>query len=231
MTVRMGPGAFGHLLRRCRVARGLTQEALAERAGLSVRAISDLERGINRTPHKDTFQLLAGALQLSGPDRAALAAATRWQSECSFNLLHGRPCSRRGLSPPLIGRQRELALLGRHLAGEGPPLLLLEGEPGVGKSRLLREVAQGALGYGLRILEGGCHRSGHAPYAPVLDALTTYMRAQPSEQLRADLRDCSWLAHLMPELVDQHMVSAPAVSVPAEQARRLMYEAVARFLA
>lgn len=38
---------FGNLLRRARRSAGLTQEALAERAGLSARAISDLERGVN----------------------------------------------------------------------------------------------------------------------------------------------------------------------------------------
>ena len=54
---------FGDLLRRYRVARGLTQEALAERAGLSVRTVSDLERGVNLTPRADTLPLLAAALE------------------------------------------------------------------------------------------------------------------------------------------------------------------------
>ena len=56
MPTLPGPTAFGSLLKRLRVAAGLTQEALAERAGLSVRAISDLERGVNRAPHDDTLQ-------------------------------------------------------------------------------------------------------------------------------------------------------------------------------
>jgi class 3 adenylate cyclase/sugar lactone lactonase YvrE len=55
----------------------LTQEELAEQAGLSVRGISDLERGVKHRPHKDTVQLLADALQLSGEDRNAFAAAAR----------------------------------------------------------------------------------------------------------------------------------------------------------
>src|SRR5215211_4452977 len=71
-----GPASsFGDVLRRVRIAAGLTQEALAERAGLSVRGISDLERGVNRTPRKDTVALLAEALQPAGDDRAAFAAA------------------------------------------------------------------------------------------------------------------------------------------------------------
>jgi tetratricopeptide (TPR) repeat protein/transcriptional regulator with XRE-family HTH domain len=68
---------FGGLLRRLRDEAGLTQDELAEAAAVSQRAISDLERGVNRTARKDTALLLAGALGLSGPQRAAFAAAAR----------------------------------------------------------------------------------------------------------------------------------------------------------
>src|SRR5215472_10010416 len=70
--------SFGALLKRERLARGLTQEALAEHAGLSTRAISDLERGVNRAPRKETLRLLADALQLAPDERARLEAAYRW---------------------------------------------------------------------------------------------------------------------------------------------------------
>ncbi len=65
-------------------AARLTQEALAERAGLSVRAISDLERGVNRTPHDDTLQLLVEALSLHPADRAVLLAATQQPSAARY---------------------------------------------------------------------------------------------------------------------------------------------------
>ncbi|MGH3182487.1 MAG: adenylate/guanylate cyclase domain-containing protein, partial [Streptosporangiaceae bacterium] len=65
------------LLRQHRAAAGLTQDELAERAGMSARAISDLERGINRTARKDTAILLAGALGLDGPARELFTAAAR----------------------------------------------------------------------------------------------------------------------------------------------------------
>ncbi len=48
--------SFGILLKRYRMAAGLTQEALAARAGLSARTIADLERGINRLPRHDTLR-------------------------------------------------------------------------------------------------------------------------------------------------------------------------------
>ena len=65
------------LLRQLRAEAGLTQEELAEAAGLSPRSVSDLERGINRTARKDTAVLLAGALGLAEPARSLFVAAAR----------------------------------------------------------------------------------------------------------------------------------------------------------
>jgi transcriptional regulator with XRE-family HTH domain len=63
---------FGDVLRRYRVAAGLTQEELAERAQVSPRAISDLERGVRNRPWRDTIQLLT-ALKLESADQAQLS--------------------------------------------------------------------------------------------------------------------------------------------------------------
>src|SRR5438477_8135863 len=106
---------FGDLLRRYRTARGLTQEALAERAGISVRTVSDLERGVNRTPRKDTLPLLAAALELPAQERRRLEAATRRLDGPPLFL----PAAPSTAVPPFVGRACELALLERHLAGEG----------------------------------------------------------------------------------------------------------------
>src|SRR6266581_3072338 len=69
--------SFGGLLRQLRAQARLTQEELAEGAKLSLRSVSDLERGINRTARKDTAELLAGALGLTGPTRELFVAAAR----------------------------------------------------------------------------------------------------------------------------------------------------------
>src|SRR5580704_3210079 len=69
--------SFAGLLRRLRGGAKLTQEELAAAAGVSPRSVSNLERGINRTAHKDTAVLLAGALGLTGPTAELFVAAAR----------------------------------------------------------------------------------------------------------------------------------------------------------
>src|SRR6187397_919026 len=69
--------AFGAALRRLRLAAGLTQERLAERAGVSAKAIIALENDPARTPRLETVTRLADALGLDRDDRAHLLAAAR----------------------------------------------------------------------------------------------------------------------------------------------------------
>src|ERR1051326_1377364 len=75
--MKHGPGLFGMLLSQYRAAAGLSQEELAERAGLSRRGISDLERGERRLPHVATVRQLADALKLDDSQRAALLESSR----------------------------------------------------------------------------------------------------------------------------------------------------------
>lgn len=69
------PASFGALLKRFRLTAGLSQEELAERAGLSPRGVSDLERGARTQPRPGTVRLLADALDLTDADHAAFFAA------------------------------------------------------------------------------------------------------------------------------------------------------------
>src|SRR5262245_25136645 len=104
------PLSFGTLLKRERLARGLTQDTLAERAGLSTRAISNLERGVNQAPRKETLRLLADALQLSPAECAWLEAAShgsRMSPVVPAVPEHWRSSDTARV--PLAGRARELA--------------------------------------------------------------------------------------------------------------------------
>jgi class 3 adenylate cyclase/tetratricopeptide (TPR) repeat protein len=134
--------------------------------------------------------------------------------------------------PPLIGRSAELDWLDRYLAGEEPPLFMLAGEPGIGKTRLLQEGAARAASRGWTVLSGGCHRrSGQEPYAPWPDTLSRFLTERAVTQQRVDLQGCAWLVRLLPELADLAVVPLPNWAVGGEQERRLMFQAAERYLA
>ena len=133
--------AFGAWLRRHRMAAGLTQEELAERSGLSVRAISDMERGRTSRPRRDTLRQITDALELSNAEREALAnAARRYASEAQ-----GRPplAQLPADLADFTGRREQVELLTGLLsgAGDGGPgravvVSAIAGAGGMGKTAL-----------------------------------------------------------------------------------------------
>ena len=143
-----GSSDFGALLRRYRLAAGLSQEALAERARMSSDGVSALERGHRRTPQRETLALLAGALALSDRERQefelAAARPSTPRREASAAVTVGPwPGAERPLLPlaltRFVGRLSELqeitALVREHR------LVTLTGSGGVGKTQTALQVA------------------------------------------------------------------------------------------
>ena len=134
---------FGDLLRRHRIAAGLTQEALAERAGLSTRGISDLERGARELPRKDTLRLLLQALDLAPADRAALVAAARHLPATAARGAHSDRLSGLPVAlTPLIGRETDVVSVAALLNEPAVRLVTLTGPGGTGKTRLALAIAE-----------------------------------------------------------------------------------------
>ncbi len=138
--------AFGALLRARRLAAGFTQDQLAERARISVQAVSALERGARHAPRGDTLALLTQALELDGDALTEFEAAARASTKLkirSTQPLFKPPSQKRASLPqfgtPFFGRERETDDLASAIAGGG--CTTLWGTGGVGKTRLAVETS------------------------------------------------------------------------------------------
>lgn len=139
--------SFGALLQSLRKAAGLTQEELAEKAGLTAKAISALERGERKRPYPHTVRSIADALCLPDEERVSLLASVpKRDSEASSAAPSPEAVSANLPNPStaLLGREGEVAEI-FELLGEAR-LLTLTGMGGVGKTRLAIEAARKASG-------------------------------------------------------------------------------------
>jgi predicted ATPase/DNA-binding XRE family transcriptional regulator len=138
---------FADLVRAFRIAAGLTQDELAERAGLSGRGVQDLERGIHRSPHPDTTRRLAEALGLGDAERSALFGVLEPVGSSTVSRAAAAVGTMAALPVPLtsfVGRQAELDQIERLLTRVR--LLTLTGAGGIGKTRLALEATKRLAG-------------------------------------------------------------------------------------
>ncbi len=144
----VAPTEFADLLRLYRTAAGLTQEELAERAGVTVQCVSTLERGLRRRPRRETVTMLAKGLALASPqreafDRAAVhpktpplpSHAPALSRESQLSVFPQEPNT-------LIGREGDLEQVKTMLCREKTRLVTIMGPGGVGKTRLALAVAR-----------------------------------------------------------------------------------------
>lgn len=136
---------FGDRLKHYRRAAGFTQEALADSSGVSVRTISDLERGLYMRPHRETVQRLVEAIGLSAEEQSALEHAIGQRrrpcpSASSASVLRRPhrtiPNNLPDEPTPFIGRDHEVVAVCELLKRPDVRLLTLTGTGGAGKTRL-----------------------------------------------------------------------------------------------
>ena len=135
------PRSFGARLKELRESAGFTQEELATIAGLSVNAISALERGERRRPHPETVRALSAALELPPEKRDALIASTR-EPAPAFATDEIAAAALPLAPTPMLGREPELERLRQWIADPAARLITLVGPGGVGKTRLAIAIAQ-----------------------------------------------------------------------------------------
>jgi transcriptional regulator with XRE-family HTH domain/tetratricopeptide (TPR) repeat protein len=203
------PESFGGLLRSLRTAAGLTQEELAEAARVSYRSISDLERGVSRSPRRDTARLLADALGLPGEDRARFEAAARGRPPATGNVVPrplsgGVAAAARTLPRDIAsftGREPEIESMLAVVAGAGAggvvDICAIDGMAGIGKTALAVHAAHQLAGEfpdGQVFLPLHGHTPGHQPVDPA-DALASLLQASgmPVQGIPDGLEPRTWL--------------------------------------
>jgi class 3 adenylate cyclase/tetratricopeptide (TPR) repeat protein len=135
----------------------------------------------------------------------------------------------------MVGRGNEFAQLQQqwNLAQQGRAhLVLLSGEPGVGKTRLAKEVMEYAQSSGAPILRGGCYEyEATTPYLPFVEALRDWVHASSAENLRATLGDTApEIAKLAPEIETKLGALPPNPILSPNEERLRLFDNVARFL-
>jgi DNA-binding SARP family transcriptional activator len=133
-----------------------------------------------------------------------------------------------------VGRSEAVAVLDQEWAAvseRGLRVVMLAGEPGIGKTRLVTEFARTAHERGATVLAGSCHEETHVPYQPFVQALRHYIACCPPAELAVQVTPRrAQLAAILPELEDARSPYGPT-GLGAEQERFRLFETVSSLLA
>ncbi len=192
---------------------------------------SELVRALIGTRGGFAYRAL-GALPLKGVADPTGACEVMWAPSTELRV----PL------PPLVAGADRGAFVGRSdaaatLASEwaavrerGLRVVVLAGEPGIGKTRMVREFARSAHERGATVLAGGCHEETHVPYQPFVEALRHYIGCCPAAELAVQVTPRrAQLAAIVPELEDPRTPYGPT-GLGAEQERFRLFEAVCSLL-
>jgi class 3 adenylate cyclase/tetratricopeptide (TPR) repeat protein len=188
---------------------------------------SDTVRGVLGTARGDLED--RGEFSLKGIDAPWRLWEVPWADAESTGILPGSartPFVARGPE-----RARVLRAVERTREGAGA-LLLLVGEAGVGKTRLIEEAAAEARRLGLRVLTGHCvDQQGAPPYLPTIEHLEEAARQVASDAFRRALgENAPEIAKLMPELRVRYPDIPEPVTLPPEQERHYLLRGVSEFV-
>lgn len=208
------------LLRRLWPGEVVTDGALTRCVWQARRVIGDdgSRQRIIRTAQGRGYRFVANVEEVRGP--AEVRADGR-----------ARPPT---LTPPLLGRNAETARLEealRETFAGGGRLVWITGEPGIGKTRLLGEMAARARTMGARVVPGRCYEGdGTPPFRPWVDLLERCLEELEADALRARILGATpLLARLLPELAKSSRAQLDA-SLTALEERRRLFDGLTRFL-
>ena len=140
-----------------------------------------------------------------------------------------------GITDIFVGRQRELAVMEKGLndalSGRGR-VVMLAGEPGIGKTRLTQELASNAESLGAQVLWGrGYEQEGAPPYWPWVQPLRSYVEDMEPEQLRSEMgAEAADIAQIIPEVRLRLPELAQSPPLQPEEARFRLFDSISVFL-
>lgn len=239
--------SFGYWLRRRRKALDLTQEQLAQSVSCSRFAIRKIEAD-ERRPSKRLAERLADKLVIPAAERAAFLEVARAVRSADRLEMDRMPLQTPGSgeagraaaivpdeTTPFVGRSNEygqlVGLVTRLTAGTGYAVLI-EGEPGIGKSRLMREVARHAQARGLLTLATNCYEIERAmPYQPVIDLVTqAFELASTATLQKLAPISLAEIASLVPAVAERFGALPPLSSDFPEARQARLFRAIVQLI-